>query len=97
MNVKDIDELEVEWKNRLCDIEQSRKEYIAAKAQCHLAEDIFKSQKSRLNKAYKNWKITRIEALRAYRRYKSYPYRVRQWNRQNMERALSLVMEKEFK
>jgi hypothetical protein len=96
MQHKDIVTLEQEWKKLLENITITRTKYNKSKENKEDAEYFYRKSKSQLNKAYKEWKETRKEALRAYRRYKSYPYQVRKWNIQNMEKALSMIMEKKL-
>lgn len=96
MQHKNIDTLEKEWKDALEWITYARKNYVTSRDECDDAKFTYKNARSDVNAQYRNWAKARKEALRAYRRYKSYPYHVRKWNIKNMEKALSMIMEKKL-
>jgi hypothetical protein len=68
-----------------------RQAYLAAKEHMKSAEEEYRLSRSVFHRTYKDWKEARAEAERAKRRFKSYPYRIRQWAKNNFGKVWELL------
>jgi hypothetical protein len=86
-----IECLKREWDGWEESVMIRRQAYLTAKENMRLMENKYRESRSIYNKAYKEWREARIEAERAKRRFKTYPYRIRQWAKQNFGKVWEMI------
>ena len=86
-----IEKLKEEWAGWEESIMIRRQAYLAAKEHMNALEEEYRQSRSIFNKTYKDWKEARNEAIRAKRRFKTYPYRARQWAKNNFGKVWDLI------
>jgi selenocysteine-specific translation elongation factor len=79
--------LKEEYLGWLKSIEIRRIAYEQAKSNLKQREKDLTISKKIFNLTYKDWKQARIEAERSKRRWKGYPYKIRQWAKNHMDKV----------
>lgn len=86
-----LERLKEEWDGWEESILLRRQVYLAAKDRMNELEAEYRKSRSAFNRTYKEWREARTEALRAKRRFKTYPYRIRQWAKQNFGKVWKML------
>jgi len=93
-NKMNEEELKQQYLSWLESVKIRRVAYDSAKQYKREAEEKLRIAKKIFNKTYKDWKQARKEVEKSKRKWKTYPYRLRQWAKQNWGKVFDM-MEKE--
>ena len=85
------EELKEQYLSWLNSIKIRRLAYEQSKRNVKHSEEQLKNSKRILNLTYKNWKQARKEAERTKRKWKAYPYKLRKWGKENMDKVFNLM------
>ena len=84
-------ELKEEYLSWLSSIKIRKCAYDSAKIYLKEAEDNYKIAKKVYSRTYTSWKQARMEAEKTKRRWKNYPYRLRQWAKNNWGKVFDMM------
>jgi hypothetical protein len=88
MNEEELKEKYLSWldsvKIRRIAYEQARDNLKASQEDLRISKKIF-------NRTYKDWKQARVEVERSKRKWKTYPYKLRQWAKQNWGKVFDMM------